>query len=126
VNNELDNFGKHSAILDAHCSRQRLASEHAAFFPTRLALARWNCGAQSRCEEAAPQRAAWFARLARDHQAWLDRGGFAQHEELPALRQPAMWQPPVAAPFVPPLRDLPAIPCDKDVDGDTATYGACN
>lgn len=124
MNNDLDTHATLSAI-DAHCARQRLARDHAALFPTRLALARWGCGALARPEEAAPQRAAWFARIGRGHQAWLDRGGFAQHEELPPLRQPAMWQPPVAAPCVPPLRTQPALPCDKDQDG-AAECGARN
>lgn len=128
MNDDLDTHGKLSAF-DAHCARQRLAREHAAFFPTRLALARWSCGSVQRGEEAAPQRAAWYARIGREHQAWLDRGGFAQHEETPPLRQPAMWQPPVAAPFVPPLpphAHLPVLPLQKDLDGDTTECGTCN
>ena len=46
---------------------------------------------------------AWFARIGRDHQAWLDRGGFAQHDHLPPLRQPTMWHPPRLASPLPPL-----------------------
>lgn len=116
MKNALDTHGTLSAI-DVYAARQRLARDHAALFPTRLALARWSSGAVTRHEEATPQRAAWFARIGREHQAWLDRGGFAQHEELPPLRQPAMWQPPVAAPFVPPLRAQIVLPCDGDQDG---------
>lgn len=100
MNDDLDTAsGKHSD-LDALCARQRLARDHAALFPTRLALARWRggCAPAHQQPEPFPQRAAWFTRIQRDHQAWLDRGGFAQHEELPPLRQPTMWQPPLAAP----------------------------
>jgi len=49
---------------------------------------------------------AWFARIGRDHQAWLDRGGFAQHDDLPPLRQPTMWHPPRLASPLPPLPPL--------------------
>ena len=52
------------------------------------------------------QRLAWYARIGRDHQAWLDRGGFAQHDDLPPLRQPTMWHPPrLASPLLPQATD---------------------
>ena len=92
---------------EVHCARQRLAQSHAALFPTRMALARWSSGDRPMLQDDQPQlRLAWYARIARDHQAWLDRGGFAQHDDLPPLRQPTMWHPPrLASPLLPQATD---------------------
>ena len=95
--------------------RRELARYHAALFPTRLALARWQHGGHIPhlhlgATHASPAlRAAWYARARRDFQSWLDRGGFSQHEEAPeALRPPAIG----------PLR--PAR------DGDAQQVGTCS
>jgi hypothetical protein len=81
--------------------RQQLARFHAALFPTRLALARWQYGDHlPHLHAGAPAlRAAWYANARRDFQAWLDRGGFSQHEEAvpvlpPSPPNPAFWVPP--------------------------------
>jgi hypothetical protein len=65
--------------------RERIAREHSALFPTRLALARWTSSNEPHhAHHHPPLRAAWLARSQRDFQAWLDRGGFTQHDgELP-------------------------------------------
>ena len=99
--------------LDALCARQQLARDHAALFPARLALARWQggCSAARPSLEQPSARATWFARIGRDHQAWLDRGGFAQHEELPPLRQPTMWQPSLEVPLPRPAQDSGVAQC---------------
>lgn len=62
--------------------RKKLAREHSALFPTRLALARWTNGDVPHLHDAHPplQRAAWLANVQRDYQAWLDSGGFTQHK----------------------------------------------
>lgn len=97
MNDDLDQaFGKLSA-QEAYCARQRLAKDHASLFPTRLAMARWRSGVSNLHTGQPPLRAAWFARLGREHQAWLDHGGFTQHEELTPLRSPDMWHPPQSA-----------------------------
>ena len=65
-------------------ARLSLARSQCAQFPTRLALARWTSGgnvAHLPGHAHPPLRAAWFARAQRDFQAWLENGGFAQHEE---------------------------------------------
>lgn len=141
MNDDLDILNGKLSDLDALCVRQRLARDHAALFPTRLAMARWRGGGGGipdlppslslAASEAPPPRAEWFTRFMRDHQAWLDRGGFAQHEELPALRQPTMWQPPVAAPALAtaaPALDAvtPAPGAGPATDGDIQQCGACN
>ena len=60
-----------------------------------MALSRWSSGARLLPhDEQFRLRAAWFARIGGDHQGWLERGGFAQHDDLPPLRQPTMWHPP--------------------------------
>jgi len=90
--------------------RRQLARYHAALFPTRLALARWRHGGHiPHLHMGAPAlRAAWYASARRDFQAWLDRGGFSQHEEAPQALHP---------PLVGPLR--PAR------DGDAQQLGTC-
>ena len=133
MNNHFDTPNGTLPDLDALCARQRLARDHAAFFPTRLALARWRagCGMPALQPEAACPRADWFDRIQRDHQAWLDRGGFAQHETPSPLRQPTMWQPPVAAPNLV-LATAPHTPIAvlaqprPAEDDDALRYGACN
>ena len=64
-------------------ARLSLARSHRAQFPTRLALARWTSGGSlpHLAGTVLPARAAWFDRAQRDFQAWLDNGGFVQHEE---------------------------------------------
>lgn len=95
MNDDLDTPHGKLTPHEVHCARQRLAQAHAALFPTRMALARWCSGSQPLLYNDQPRlRSAWFARIGRDHQAWLDRGGFAQHDDLPPLRQPTMWHPP--------------------------------
>jgi hypothetical protein len=62
--------------------RTNLALEQSALFPTRLALARWMSGSDLPNMHYAhpPLRAAWLAKAQRDFQAWLDKGGFTQHD----------------------------------------------
>jgi hypothetical protein len=65
-------------------ARLSLARSQCAQFPTRLALARWTGGGNVphlHGHAHPPLRAAWFARAQRDFQAWLENGGFVQHEE---------------------------------------------
>ncbi len=60
-----------------------LAREQSAIFPTRLALARWMSGAEPQLHHSHPPlRAAWLAKAQRDFQAWLDDGGFVQHDDI--------------------------------------------
>ncbi len=70
--------------------RYQIARLHAALFPTRLALSRWQHGGHiPHLHSGAPAlRAAWYATARRDFQAWLDRGGFSQYEEAPLLHRP--------------------------------------
>ena len=63
--------------------RKTIAREQSALFPTKLALARWTSGAELHTEHP-PVRAAWLAQAQRDFQAWLDNGGFVQHDMAPA------------------------------------------
>lgn len=62
--------------------RKTIAREQSALFPTRLALARWTSGAEPPHLAIGhpPVRAAWLAQAQRDFQAWLDAGGFLQHD----------------------------------------------
>ncbi len=88
-----------------------MARFHAALFPTRLALSRWQHGGNiPHLHHGAPAlRAAWYAASRRDFQAWLDRGGFSQYEDLP--------------------RALPApriVGCQPVLDGDARQIGTCN
>jgi len=57
-----------------------VASEYAAVFPTRLALARWTRGGDTPHVFASahnvPMRAAWYGQAQRQFQAWLEDGGF--------------------------------------------------
>jgi hypothetical protein len=66
--------------------RKTIAREQSALFPTKLALARWTSGAElpHPHTENPPVRAAWLAQAQRDFQAWLDNGGFVQHDMAPA------------------------------------------
>ena len=87
-----------------------MARFHAALFPTRLALSRWQHGGHiPHLHYGAPAlRAAWYATARRDFQAWLDRGGFSQYEDAP--------------------RELPApriAGCQPVCDGDTQQIGTC-
>jgi hypothetical protein len=82
--------------------RTTVAREHSALFPTRLALARWTSGDVPQLHNADAhyhphQRAAWLAKAQADFQAWLDRGGFVQHDPdvnasgLGDGHQPVFW-----------------------------------
>lgn len=62
--------------------RKNNAREQSAIFPTKLALARWMSGADPELHNVNPPlRAAWLAKAQKDFQAWLDQGGFVQHDE---------------------------------------------
>lgn len=89
--------------------RHKIARFHAALFPTRLALSRWQHGGHiPHLHHGAPTlRAAWYAAARRDFQAWLDRGGFSQYEEAPQARPPQ-------------IASCPPVP-----DGDTQQLGTC-
>lgn len=72
--------------------RLSLARSHSVMFPTRLAFARWTMGGNVphlHGQTHAPLRAAWFSRAERDFQAWLEAGGFVQHDDGALLPQPA-------------------------------------
>lgn len=72
------------ASASLRAARLSLARSQCVQFPARLALARWTSGGDvpHLCGQAnVPLRAAWFARAQRDFQAWLEQGGFVQHEE---------------------------------------------
>jgi len=72
------------ASASIRAARLSLARSQCAQFPTRLALARWTAGGNVphlHGHAHPPLRAAWFARAQRDFQAWLESGGFVQHEE---------------------------------------------
>lgn len=73
-----------AAPASVKAARLSAARSHSALFPTRLALARWTAGGDVphlHSKLNAPLRAAWFGRAQRDFQAWLDGGGFVQHED---------------------------------------------
>ncbi|GAB3459572.1 hypothetical protein GCM10027321_17630 [Massilia terrae] len=62
--------------------RKNNAREQSAIFPTKLALVRWMSGAEPQLHHSQPPlRAAWLAKAQRDFQAWLDDGGFVQHDD---------------------------------------------
>jgi hypothetical protein len=63
--------------------RKQNALEQSALFPTRLAIARWTSGADPLRSPHAhlPARAAWLANAQCSFQAWLDAGGFLQHDQ---------------------------------------------
>jgi hypothetical protein len=72
------------ASASVRAARLSLARSQCAQFPTRLALARWTRGGNTphlQANAKAPLRAAWFDRAQRDFQAWLEQGGFVQHDE---------------------------------------------
>ena len=74
------------ASASIRAARLSLARSQSTLFPTRLALARWTAGGNVphlHSNGKLPLRAAWFARAQREFQAWLDAGGFVQHEEVP-------------------------------------------
>lgn len=67
--------------------RATIAREQCALFPTRLALARLVSGAglphlHDAAGAHAPLRAAWLAEAQRNHQAWLENGGFTQYDAV--------------------------------------------
>ncbi|WP_429206148.1 hypothetical protein [Massilia sp. UYP11] len=135
VNDDLNPVNGKLSADEAHCARQRLAQDHAALFPTRLAMARWSGGGLPHLHGGLPAlRAAWYARTVRDHQAWLDRGGFAQHDDMIPLRKPTMWHPPkVSLPqgaltvqqqdSHSPTQQNSQSPCRSDRDGDARQCG---
>lgn len=90
--------------------RRHMARIHAALFPTRLALSRWQHGGHiPHLHHGAPTlRAAWYATARRDFQAWLDRGGFSQYEDAPTASR------------TPQLAYCPLL-----LDGDTQHLGTC-
>ena len=72
------------ASASVRAARLSLARSQCAQFPARLALARWTRGGNTPHLQAnanAPLRATWFDRAQRDFQAWLEQGGFVQHDE---------------------------------------------
>lgn len=72
-----------AASASVKAARLSLARSESTLFPTRLALARWTAGGDVphlHANASAPVRAAWFKRAERDFQAWLDSGGFVQHD----------------------------------------------
>lgn len=74
------------ASASIRAARLSLARSQSSLFPTRLALARWTAGGNVphlHGNGKLPLRAAWFGRAQREFQAWLDAGGFVQHEEVP-------------------------------------------
>jgi hypothetical protein len=80
------------ASASIRAARLSLARSQCAQFPVRLALARWTSGGNVphlRGQTALPLRAAWFDRAQRDFQAWLEQGGFVQHEEAVPEDNPA-------------------------------------
>jgi len=80
-----DNATPAVASASVRAARLSLARAQCAQFPARLALARWSSGGHTPHlpgQGHPPLRAAWFARAQRDFQAWLEQGGFVQHEEV--------------------------------------------
>jgi len=80
------------ASASVRAARLSLARSQCVQFPARLALARWTSGGDVphlRGQANVPLRAAWFARAQREFQAWLEEGGFVQHEEDVQENDPA-------------------------------------
>ncbi len=80
------------ASASLRAARLSLAHSQCSQFPTRLALARWTSGGNVphlHGNTNPPLRAAWFARAQREFQAWLEDGGFVQHEEAVPEDRPA-------------------------------------
>jgi hypothetical protein len=77
---------KEISSLSESADRTTIAREQAALFQTRLALARMSSGCSCHlhdvCSAHAPLRTAWLAEAQRNFQAWLDSGGFTQHDGL--------------------------------------------
>lgn len=121
MNDDLDTDYGNLSDAEAHQARLRQATRQAALFPTRQALARWRGGGElpHLHEGAPPLRAAWYARIAREYQSWLDRGGFAQHEDgLPLSPMLALPAPaPAGAPAPQPARDCCTSDCTNGNDG---------
>lgn len=72
------------ASASVKATRLSLARSESTLFPTRLALARWTAGGDVphlHSNANAPLRAAWLTCALRDFQAWLDGGGFVQHDD---------------------------------------------
>ena len=141
VNDDLDTANKKLSAEEVYCARQRLAMDQAALFPTRIAMARWRGGGLPHITSGPPLlRAAWYDRTMCAHQAWLDRGGFSQYDDVAPLRKPMMWRPPQGDVS---RRALPAFqqhlehitqantqqnsqpPCRSDRDGDARQCGTC-
>ena len=73
-----------AAPASLKAARLSLARSESTLFPTRLALARWTAGGDLPHlygNSNAPLRAAWLNQAQRNFQAWLDGGGFAQHDD---------------------------------------------
>jgi hypothetical protein len=92
--NSMPNDAAIPAVASAslRAARLSLARSQCVQFPARLALARWTSGGDVphlRGQANVPLRAAWFARAQRDFQAWLEQGGFVQHEEAVLDNDPA-------------------------------------
>ena len=86
VNTTPRDAAKPTVVLSSiRAARLALARSQCAQFPTRLALARWTHGGNVPHLHGSANpllRAAWFARAQRDFQAWLENGGFVQHEDI--------------------------------------------
>lgn len=92
---------QHRSTSPAQAATSRnaqVARDHAALFPTRLALARWTRGGDIPHVFASanrPLRAAWYTQTQRGFQSWLEAGGFHQatprpdrvHETCAACRE---------------------------------------
>jgi hypothetical protein len=66
--------------------RTMSAREQSVLFHARLALARWTSGSEQPLlpsNVGRTPRAAWYADAQRNFQAWLDCGGFTQHDHEP-------------------------------------------
>lgn len=130
MDDNLDSADGKLSAHEAYCARQCLARDHAALFPTGIAMARWRSGVSSLQTGQPPLRAAWYASLGRKHQAWLDRGGFTQYEQQPPWRTPDMWHPPQAPVQAheagAPEQSISQQSDRDDRDGDTRQCGACN